>query len=180
MNPRLDGTPNMSLDSRNSGGPTPTDEFAHSNPAFGTACLWWFCRGYEKAADKMNAPNRTVSPVWGMLALALLAPQRTREGLPKTAGARLAKLIFENPRWKAAAPDAIQEWIAPFWDAVRLGVATGVLTLTGGRLVATGRVVRPASYALEFMKKATALGAIVAQDGADEALLGVFDVAVER
>src|SRR5690349_9003070 len=98
---------------------TPYDRFAHTNPAFGALCLHWVAQGYQDAAEgRTNAP-RLLSPVWGILALALLAPRRVRERLPQTATGRLTNLLSSNPEWRFVLPDAMRSWADPFWSAVR-------------------------------------------------------------
>ena len=151
--------------------PVPYDRFAHTNPAFCALCLHWVASGYQGAAEgRIDAP-RLLSPVWGIAALALLAPRRVRELLPRTAASHLTNLLQEHPEWRYALPDAMRALALPFWDAVKLGVATGILQLEGGRIMASGKTTLPSGpLELDLRKRAIALGKSFAKEGPDSAV----------
>jgi len=156
------------------------DSFAHSNPAFGAYALHWLCRGYGEAAEGRTDDFADLSPVWGMLGLALLAPATVREELPDRSSRKLSILFQENPHWRLSAPTALRTWKDPFWDSVAYGQATGVLELVGGRLRATGRVRAPTDdISLALKKKAKTLGTIMAKEESDSAIAMITGVVVE-
>lgn len=160
---------------------TPHDRFAHTNPAFGALCLHWAAHGYQEAASgRTNAP-RLLSPVWAVVALVLLGPRRVRDRLPQTATSRLSNLLTDNPDWRFGLPDAMRAWAAPFWSAVRFGVATGVLSVEEARLRAIGAVPRPeGEMGRDLRKRATALGKVLAKEGADSAIALALGLVVVR
>lgn len=161
----------------------PSDRYAHTNPAFAALCLHWVAQGYQEiSATRAEVDaSRFLSPVWGIMALALLAPSRVRERLPRTAAAQLTNLFSENPTWRYTLPVAMQAWAEPFWSGVRLGVAAGVLDMQDGRLQATGGVTHPADeVSLTLRKCALVLGKIIAKQGADSAIGLAVGIRVTR
>lgn len=159
----------------------PFDRYAHTNPAFAALCLHWVAEGYQEVAGGRADAPRLLSPVWGMLSLALLAPGRVRERLPRTATARLTNLLRENSTWRFALPEAMRIWTEPFWSGLRLGVATGILTLQEGRLQATGTLSLPSGETqLTLRKCAVVIGKILAKEGSDSAVGLAFGITLTR
>jgi len=150
---------------------TPYDRFAHTNPAFGALCLHWVADGYQQAAEGRTDAPRSLSPVWGIVALVLLAPLRVRERLPESGAKRLTNLLSENPEWRLSLPDAMRACAGPFWSSVKFGVATGILSLDEGRLRPKGKPARPSGEMdRNLRKRATALGKVLAREGTDSAV----------
>ena len=160
--------------------PPLVDTFTQTNPAFGALCLRWISEGYQEESARRGADLPYVSPFWALVGLVLLTPEQVRANLPERATAKLSGLLYEHPEWRATIADGVRGWVAPFWDAFRLGVATRVLALVDGRLRATGTVQSPATASdLALRRKAVTLGRLLAKESGDEARSLVFGVSVD-
>ena len=153
------------------------DEFAHMNPAFGAFVLHHVCRGYEHATTERVDAFRNLSPTWGMLALALLAPTTTRDQVPGSKRNHLSVLLTKHPEWRNSAPLALRMWADPFWKAVSFGLATGSITIKDGRIAKAGRLKVPTKEpATTLRRKADVLGALLANEESDDRLSLLFGV----
>lgn len=137
---------------------TPNDRFAHSNPAFGAASLCWVADGFQAEAGS-RALERFLSPLWAMVSLALLTPDRVRERLAKSASGRLTNLTDDNPEWRLQLPLVVSSWSNPFWQALRFGIATQILDFSNGRIMTGSMSPKlPADpFARDLRKRATVL-----------------------
>lgn len=157
--------------------PPALDRFAHTNPAFGAVCLHWTCSGYAAGKAKRKQEPRGLSPVWAMLSLAFLAAQDSRQDMPEGPQGKLALLVDKHPEWRAFAADAIRIWSAPFWDSIRLGIATRTLGFEHGRVIALGEVGTPRTPDdLQLREQAIAWGKLLAKEESDPALASLFNI----
>jgi hypothetical protein len=155
------------------------DQFAHVNPAFGLVCLRWICQGYVQQTLVLSKGSRGLLWPWGILGLSLLAPEAVRQKLPLNANGKLSVLFHENPQWRLDLAGTMKFWAAPFWMAMRLGVATGTLSMQEGRLLSAGEVenpVRPRD--IDLKKRATALGKVLAKEPDDNAIALIVGLVV--
>lgn len=156
------------------------DRYVHENPAFVASSLRWIVAAYRKELRKKFDDERGLLIPWGMVGLALVAPARIRNRLPKTASAKLAILLDENPSWKPLLPLAIRAWSEPFWAGMRYGIVRGVLGLDNARVMNKGRMKAPASdLARELKKKAELVGKLFAAEGTDRSLGTVLGIEFE-
>ena len=152
------------------------DTFAHRNPAFGACCLHWMATGYQ---EQLAPAEGRLSFLWAILGMGLLAPRRIRESMYSNANGKLALFLDEHPEVKAAAAGVIRAWAEPFWDAARLGVATGSITLEQGRLSPNGRLKAPTtSDAKDLRRRAVAFGKILGKERDDAAIASLLGLAV--
>lgn len=149
------------------------DLFAHTNPAFGATCLHWIAAGFARQAPERLGP---LFP-FAALGLSLLAADRTRNELPWGLSAKLPKQLDDHPHWREFATESIREWRSPFWDAVLLGAATGMLELKGSRLVA-GKPPKDDPSAEAMKKRADTYGYMLARED-EESLKLLFGVDFE-
>lgn len=156
------------------------DLFAHANPAFAALCLHWVCAGYESETMKRSDASKYLAVPWGVLALVLLGPTGPRSELPSTAARRLTLLIDEHPHWRAALPDAMQEWAIAFWRGLALGISTGVLALENGRVRAALAPKKPETEPVrDLRKRSTALGKVLAREGSDKGISAAVGLEIE-
>lgn len=157
------------------------DWFAHTNPAFGAIGLYWLCAGYEELTKPRMDASRHLSFVWGLVGIALLAPEAVRAELPGSSAKRLMNLIAEHPHWRADLPEAMRLWVPSFWRAVAYGVSTGGLMFANGRLQ-KGKVLKGlhSSFAKALRKRAVTLGKIFANEGSDDAIALAFGLQVTK
>jgi len=157
------------------------DWFAHTNPAFGAVVIHWLCAGYEELTKSRKDASRHLSFVWGLVGIALLAPEAVRAELPGSSAKRLMNLIAEHPHWRADLPEAIRLWVPSFWHAIAYGVSTGGLIFANGRLQ-KGKVHKgPYSSLAEVLRKhAVTLGKVLANEGSDDAIALAFGLQVTR
>lgn len=155
------------------------DEFAHTNPAFCLSCVRWTCQGYQQQRrERKDALQGFLWP-WGILCLALLAPESVRSELPRNANGKLSLLFHEHPRWRLGLPETLRFWSAPFWLAVRLGIGTGTLSMQGSRLYAEGNVDNPVRLSdLDLKKRAIVFGKVLAKEADDNAISLILGLAV--
>lgn len=156
------------------------DLYAHTNPAFSAVCTRWVAEGFQLAAeDNEHVVAKHISPFWIMVSLALLAPVNIRKLLPQTSSGHLTKLMYEHPEWRFGLADAVKAWVDPFWAGMRLGTASGILSLAGGRIQATGSMLSPINETQkDLRKRALTLGKIIAKEKSDEAVSFAFGLSV--
>jgi hypothetical protein len=161
------------------------DAFIQHNPAFALYGIFWMSVGYLDAghiSSKKATPNDLMPVFSALFGLTLLGPDKVREKLPLTANAKLSiflmKIFNEHPDWRMGTERAITSWSEPFWDAVRLGIASGVLTLDQMRLRPLRKSIRPQvagnasnTLAEDLQRRASVFGKMVRRDGGEEALL---------
>lgn len=156
------------------------DTFTQTNPAFGALCLRWVSEGYQHESARQGREPGYVSTLWAFVALVLLSPEQVRAALPDRSTAKLSGLLHQHPEWRAALADGVRGWVAPFWDALRLALATGVLELVDGRLRAVGAIQSPATESdLSLRTKAMTLGKLLAKESGDDQRSLVFGLTIE-
>jgi len=159
---------------------TGLDLFAHTNPAFVSAVVYWTCKGYSENAAKKAAVLSLAIP-WCLVSVALVAPDRLRDALPETSARRLSNLMAEHPDWKISIADAVRLWVPSFWAGLRYGIAKGTLNLTSGRIALQQRLDSPATpTGLAVQKKSITLGKVFANEGSDAAIALALGVEVGR
>lgn len=155
------------------------DSFAHSNPAFGLVCLRWVCSAYSQQRASQSHKDAGLLFIWGMVSLALLAPESTRQNLPLRSTAKLSLLLHQNPDWKLMLPQSLEDWAEPFWLAVRLGVLTKTLTFSHGRILSTGISKSPQMpHDRRLSQYATTFGKLLAKEKDDNAIALIFGIMV--
>jgi hypothetical protein len=114
-----------------------------------------------------------------MLTLAFLSADDARKYMPHDPQGKLTLLIHRHPEWRAFAADAVRLWSAPFWTALHLGVATGVLDFRDGRVHPAGEIATPRTNDdIQLREQAIAWGKLLAKEGSDPALATIFNIEV--
>jgi hypothetical protein len=142
-----------------------SDWAIQGNPAFVAATLGWLCEGYGSAS------SRGLFPLWGMVGLALIAPDRVRAQLPVRPTKKLGNLVHEHPLWRGLSSDVIRCWASPFWLGLRLAVGVGLVSVEGGRLFHASSPEKPRNdFEKEVRQASTTFGKVMAKEPSDTAI----------
>jgi len=146
-----------------------TDWEIQGNPAFVATTIAWLCEGHA------SGTSSGLFPPWGMLSLALIAPDAVRSQLPKRANKKLGNLLQEHPLWRGLCSDAVRSWAPAFWSGLRLAVGTGAVRIDHGRLyhVAPLQDART-PFEREVHRASITLGKIIAKEPSDAVLSALF------
>jgi hypothetical protein len=132
----------------------------HQEPVAAAAILHWLAEGHASARDL----NEGVLIPWGILGIALVATEATRQLLPSRKQSFAGWIRSEGARyWRGNSKPTVLAWKDTFWKALAHGQARRILDVKEGRVLAIGRVTAPAakSHAGLIRRSARALGGTI-------------------